>query len=108
MAKFYDGDIGTVLQVETGADFTVLTDASVILVVKYPGDATTEHTWTVTMPTLADEKGKGLVRHILDSTAELVGPGTYTLQALVYENPGVNANQWYGETTSFVISSRWT
>ena len=107
MAKYYIGDIGTIIKVTTGADFTVLTDASVDLIVKKPGDSTGT-TWDATIATSSTEKAAGIVRHVVDGTTDVDSTGTYTLQALVYENPGSSENQWYGQTTTFTVSNLWT
>jgi hypothetical protein len=106
VAKLYYGDVGTVLKVQTGVDMTVLTDATCILLVKRPGE-TDPVIWDATISSLADEKEIGLVRYIFDGTNDLIGAGTYVLQALVYEGDA-NDNKWYGQTTSFTVHELWT
>jgi hypothetical protein len=105
VAKLYDGDIGTVLKVTTGADFTTLTDATCQLIVKRPNDTTV--TWDATIASVTAEKQAGVVRYIFDGTNDLVGAGTYTLQALVWEGTGSD-NKWYGQTVGFSVAERWS
>lgn len=105
MAKFYYGDIGTVLKVTTGVDFTALTDATCDLLVIRPGESSPV-TWTGVIGTTAAEKAIGLVRYVFTGT-EINTAGTYTVQALVKENDSTS-NQWYGQTTSFTIHPRWS
>lgn len=104
MAKVYIGDIGTVLKITTGYDFSVDTSATCTLKVLRPGD-TTVYDWDATISSTASEKAAGVVRHYIDP-ANLNGAGTYKLQAFI--EAGDSTNQWYGQVAQWVIHSLWT
>ena len=90
--KYYIGDIGTLIRVDTGVDIHDATTVS-LLVLK-PSDVIEEWDGEV------DEDFPTEIQHTTE-LGDFTSAGTYKVQAYVETTEGT----WKGSTTSFVVSA---
>jgi len=95
--KMYQGDVGTILRVNTNIDLSGHTESSTYLNIKLPSG--TEIIWDLEVEGSLED---GILYHTCEY-GDLEQAGTYTGQ--VYVTFG--ANHWLGETFTFRVYESW-